>query len=301
MKIIKEPWKHTIKDKKKLLEAQKETVESFKQYFGDCEVIFETIEELEKKFNLFFKWRNEEWIVPEKNKTPEQLWEEQGNAPVKLKPFKLKNKFSKDMKKFGLITDSIHGIVIVPFYGYLKEFFEGDYKKVPDYWGFFYEFIAETDRFIPSFVLRNIILKNKEKALKIFKKGYKNVKTFDNVFNLLSDYRKDWEEEPTLWHHLIDSEKSGHKKEKIDKEQLKKAKNSLGEFELAWKEFFKDKLNPKTDEEERKEQEEFHYWYNNVRKQSDTGKTPVEMGQRIINFGWDKDYNEENIDFGEEI
>ena len=294
MKKIKELEKYTIQDKKKLLEVQKETVDSFKQFFGDYEVIFETVEELEKKFNLFFKWRNEEWIVPEKNKTSEQLWKEQGNDPIKLKPFKLKDKFSKDMKKFGLIVDSIHGIVIVPFYGHLKEFFAGDYKKVPDYWDFFYKVIAETDKFIPSFVLRNIILKNKEKALKIFKEGYKNVKTFDEIFDLLSEFREDWDDGPQQRNYLIDSEKAGYKKE-----QLKEVKTSMKEFELAWKEFFKDKSKPQTDEEDRKQQEEFHHWYNNVRKQGDTGKTPVEMGQRIMNFEWDEDYSED-IDFEEE-
>jgi hypothetical protein len=46
----------------------------------------------------------------------------------------------------------------------------------------------------------------------------------------------------------------------------------LKEFEMAWQEYFKDKPKPKNDEEERKEQEEFHHWYNYVRKQSDTGK-----------------------------
>jgi len=97
-------------------------------------------------------------------------------------------------------------------------------------------------------------------------------------------------------------------KEEIEKEGLR----SMKEFEIAWQEFFKDKPKPKNDEEERKEQEEFHHWYNYVRKQSDTGKTPVEMYKevygedpknifdekkpsRFMNFGWD-DYDDEDID-----
>jgi len=85
----------------------------------------------------------------------------------------------------------------------------------------------------------------------------------------------------------------------------------MKEFEMAWQEFFKDKPEPENDEEERKEQEEFHHWYNYVRKQSDTGKTPAEMYKevygkeplenptevsRMMNFGWD-DYEEELMDF----
>ena len=58
---------------------------------------------------------------------------------------------------------------------------------------------------------------------------------------------------------------------------IKAHSKSMNEFELAWKEFFNKKSRPKNDMEEKKEMEEFTYWYNNVRKQSDTGKTPNEM------------------------
>jgi len=88
---------------------------------------------------------------------------------------------------------------------------------------------------------------------------------------------------------------------------------STGEFDLAWQEFFKDKPAPKDDAEDKKQQEEFHYWYNHVRKQSDTGKTPAAMYKevygreppenpdepsRMMNFGWDEDSAED--DFTEE-
>lgn len=85
---------------------------------------------------------------------------------------------------------------------------------------------------------------------------------------------------------------------------------AIKEHEMAWQEFFKNKPRPKNDEEERKEQEEFHHWYNCIRKQGDTGKTPAEMYKevygkeppqkpteinRMINFEWDEDYDEELI------
>jgi len=61
-------------------------------------------------------------------------------------------------------------------------------------------------------------------------------------------------------------------------EDLKKeARRAVEESEMAWQEFFKDKPKPKTEEEDRKQQEEYVNWYNNIRKQSDTGKTPAEM------------------------
>ena len=64
---------------------------------------------------------------------------------------------------------------------------------------------------------------------------------------------------------------------------------SVKEFDLAWKEFCRGKPEPKTDEEDVKQEMEFADWYNNIRKQSDTGKTPAEMGERMIEFGVDEE------------
>jgi len=88
------------------------------------------------------------------------------------------------------------------------------------------------------------------------------------------------------------------------------------EFDLAWQEYFKDKPRPKTDKEEKKQLENFTNWYNNVRKQSDTGKTPAEMyketygkepkdavtnNSRMLNFEWDENYDEELFGLIEEL
>ena len=88
---------------------------------------------------------------------------------------------------------------------------------------------------------------------------------------------------------------------------------TMKEFEKAWNEYFKDRPNPKTDEEEKKEQEGFYHWYNYVRQQSYTGKTPAEMYKerygkepqknpteisRMMNFEWDEEYDES--DFNDE-
>jgi len=95
----------------------------------------------------------------------------------------------------------------------------------------------------------------------------------------------------------------------MDKKELEKeGKRSVNEAMLAWNEFFKDKPEPKNDEDDRKQQEEFYHWYNYERKQSDTGKTPAEMYKelygeeppknfpisadkpsRIMNFEWEED------------
>lgn len=57
----------------------------------------------------------------------------------------------------------------------------------------------------------------------------------------------------------------------------KEALRGMKESDIAWQEFFKDKPEPKSDEEDKQQLEAFYHWYNYVRKQSDTGKTPAEM------------------------
>lgn len=57
--------------------------------------------------------------------------------------------------------------------------------------------------------------------------------------------------------------------------------NAVREYKQAFDEFFRDKPDPKSEEESRKMLEEFFHWYNDVRKQSDTGKTPSEMYKEI--------------------
>ena len=107
-------------------------------------------------------------------------------------------------------------------------------------------------------------------------------------------------------------------KRKMNEENIEKeGTRSMKEFDLAWEEFFKDKQKPTNNKEDKKQQEEFHYWYNYIRKQSDTGKTPAEMYKeiygedpknvfdekkpsRFMNFEWDDDY-EEDFEDEEEI
>jgi thioredoxin-like negative regulator of GroEL len=78
---------------------------------------------------------------------------------------------------------------------------------------------------------------------------------------------------------------------KIKFSQCKKINNKSqnlshykNEFAIGMKEFFDKKEQPGTDEEERTQMQEFVFWYNNVRKQSDTGKTPAEMNERIMQY-----------------
>jgi len=57
---------------------------------------------------------------------------------------------------------------------------------------------------------------------------------------------------------------------------------AIREYRMAFNEYFKDKPKAKNDQETNKQMAEFVYWYNHVRKQSDTGKTPEEMYKETI-------------------
>ena len=78
---------------------------------------------------------------------------------------------------------------------------------------------------------------------------------------------------------------------------------AVKEYRQAFDEFFKDKPKPKDKEESKKMLDEFFHWYNNERKQSDTGKTPAEMYKEIYgkeapeptDLTDDEDFSEEEI------
>ena len=193
-----------IKDKDKRLEVQKEAAKSFREYFGDKEVICDNVSELNKKVKDFFEWRNKEWIVPGKGKNPDQIWKEDKGKEAEFKNPDFKEFFSEDMAKFGFIFDENHGIVIVPFYDYLKKLFEGNYKEIPEYYGFLYNIVAETNKFIPSFVLKDLISKNPKRTLELFKNAYVDINNMNDVEELLSYYRTDWDKDFDLSINLFD-------------------------------------------------------------------------------------------------
>ncbi|MBU0979703.1 MAG: hypothetical protein KJ709_02770 [Nanoarchaeota archaeon] len=85
---------------------------------------------------------------------------------------------------------------------------------------------------------------------------------------------------------------------------MKEESQAVKEYRQAFDEFFKDKPKAKDEEESKKMLEEFFHWYNKVRKQSDTGKTPAEMYKEIhgeeapdpVNISDEEDLNQEEIE-----
>ncbi len=79
-----------------------------------------------------------------------------------------------------------------------------------------------------------------------------------------------------------------------------KERPAILEFNMAWEEYFKDKPRPKNAEAGKKELEEFYHWYNFVRKQNDTGKTPAEMYKEAYGEEPPETNGKLGLDFGEE-
>ena len=52
---------------------------------------------------------------------------------------------------------------------------------------------------------------------------------------------------------------------------------AIREYRMAFEEYFSKQSKPKNDKEQEKQFEDFQHWYNNIRKQTDTGKTPAQM------------------------
>ena len=90
------------------------------------------------------------------------------------------------MERFGLVVHPKAGILIIPFYGYLKQLFEGNYKEIPNYLEFLQKIVIES-HIIPPFITRQIIENNSVRTLKIFKEGYTNVKQMDDVYNIFEN------------------------------------------------------------------------------------------------------------------
>lgn len=93
-----------------------------------------------------------------------------------------------------------------------------------------------------------------------------------------------------------------HKMQKKAPENIKKKFwKSVNEIDCAWGEFFKNRSRPKTDEEEKKEGAEFAFWYNNVYRQSDTGKTLAELGETGLIYSEDALENDFLLDEANEL
>ncbi|MBS7609788.1 hypothetical protein KEJ19_04360 [Candidatus Bathyarchaeota archaeon] len=179
----------------KAIEIQRDFCEASKEYFGSTDPVFKNGKEAEEAFEKFIKWFSRERKVPGKGKTPLQLSEEKGRKKVPEIPRVRFPREILDAKDVGIVFDEVGGIRILPEYGKVKELFQGDFRKVPNYKDLLEALVYE-EGFIPSFVLRSLIEKNPERAVEVFATRFRNIKSIQNVLSLLKRNRSDWDEKP---------------------------------------------------------------------------------------------------------
>ena len=183
-----------IKSKEKALEMQKEMCEAFIEYFGCNDPVFEDGKNAEKAINAFFGWRNTQWKVPGKDKTPNELWLEEHQQVFKMPKVRLKEMY--DQEDVGIICDEEAGIGIFPDYGFVKELFKGDYRKINNFKDVVCGLVEHED-FMDSYILKKLILNNPKRSVEVFSAAYKNIKKIEDVLGLFKS-RADWNKKPEL-------------------------------------------------------------------------------------------------------
>ncbi len=182
-----------IKSKKKAFEMQKELHDSFIEFFGCNDPVFENGKKVESALNQFWEWRNTKWKVPGTDKTPDELWLEKHDTLPKTPKNNIASLYTE--KGIGIICDEEAGIGIFPEYSFVKTLFKGDYKRIRNYKELVYDLIEEPS-FMDSYILKKLILENKDRAIEVFNAAYPNIKTTQEIETIMRYARKDWDDEP---------------------------------------------------------------------------------------------------------
>lgn len=178
----------------KVVKIQKELCQACREYFHRTDPVFADARDAEVALNNFMKWYCLERKLSMEGKTPADLYfEAYGRLPkvpeIKFPPELL------SAGEVGVIFDEVAGIFILPRYGQVKQLFEGDYGKIPNYRDLVSNLVYQ-EGFIPPFILKRLIRKNRKRAVKVFAATFENVKSLNDVFNLLKKNRPDWNEKP---------------------------------------------------------------------------------------------------------
>jgi hypothetical protein len=178
----------------KALEVQKELCQACKEYFRRTDPVFADARNAEVALNNFVKWYCLERKLSMRGKTPAELYFETYGTSLNVPEIKFPPEL-RSAGEVGVIFDEMAGIYILPHYGQVKQLFEGDYEKVPNYKGLVSNLVYQ-EGFIPPFILKRLIKNNRKRAVKVFAAVFESVKTLNDVLNLLRKHRSDWNEKP---------------------------------------------------------------------------------------------------------
>lgn len=166
-----------LADLKKSMEFTNLQMKKFIEYFHCCDPEFESMKEAFEANTKFIEWFNQ------------QRAKELGTEPPKT-IFQMPC-IEEEFKRVGLVCTEA-GICTVPNYGYIKDIISRHYEKVPEWEDLLYT-IIEDEEFVPSSVLKKLMLDNKDSCVKVFSKAYDKIHSFDDVLELTRDYREDFD------------------------------------------------------------------------------------------------------------
>lgn len=154
---------------------------SFLEYFGTNVVFFRDRTELEEKLAEFLYWFF-------KNKTLPGVFNEGDSiGPVVFEEVEGK-------KEIGLIIDYKMGHRVIPEYGYAVKMFSGKWEEVPSPEEMVKKILYEDG--IPSYFVEELIEKNPESAVSLYRKFFPTVKTKKDLIELFAKCRRDWGRKP---------------------------------------------------------------------------------------------------------
>lgn len=180
----------------KAWELQQRICQAFEEYFGSTDPVFSNPHLAEEWMNNFLQWYSYLKEVPDKGKTPAQLYAESHGKYPELLKFNFPDELMEAGEiEVGLVFDEKWGIYILPYYGEVKEAFKGDYTEIPDYEELLKALIHK-ESFIPPFIIKRLIEENPEKALEAYRTIYDDVKSLKDLYKLFKENRKGWEDEP---------------------------------------------------------------------------------------------------------
>lgn len=149
----------------------------FLEYFHCSDPEFKSMKEAYEANIRFMEWYNKQRAL------------ELGIEPLKLgiPEFETEEEF----ERVGLVCTEA-GICTVPNYGNIKDLFTGNYKKVPDFENLLYA-VAEEEAYVPSEILKTLMMENKESCVEVFKKVY-GIETFDKAIHMVRQNREDFDQ-----------------------------------------------------------------------------------------------------------
>lgn len=192
------------KDMEELFKRAGEFKQKFVEYFKSSEIEFRNSKKLNEAMKNFTETMNR-FVKSDLSLALEELLNKDLSEKFKAEEmdsgmFEYSDSSFRKNERIGLVFSK--WINVVPYYGYLKDMLAGKLKEVPDYEELLIS-VVKDGMYIPGYLLKDLIEKNKKTCIKAFKGVFPWVRNLDDIMSILEVYRSDLNEEeiPQLFIH----------------------------------------------------------------------------------------------------